>query len=127
MEASRQLRREARPQSATSDPLERGIEALLRCGTEGHYEGEMRWCAMLTAQYVIAHALTGRSVPSARRQSLLRYFERGQNDQGLYGLHDHDFVVHTHSMFATVFAQARRAIWRRALSLRRARCAGNLR
>lgn len=69
--------------------LERGLQALLRLGHDGRYEGEMRWCAMLSAQYVIAHHVTGRSIPAARRQQLLRYFERSQSANGLYGLHDH--------------------------------------
>lgn len=72
-----------------ADALTLGVKALLARGHDGHYEGEMRWCAMLTAQYVIAHRLTQRDIPEARRRALLRYFERSRGEHGLHGLHDH--------------------------------------
>lgn len=89
MHASResQSATSARPQEPSA--LERGTHALLAVGRDGQYEGEMRWCAMLAAQYVIAHVLTERPIPEARRRSLLGYFERAQGEHGLYGLHDH--------------------------------------
>jgi lanosterol synthase len=89
METSPQPRRAAPERAVESSALERGVQALLARGRQGEYEAEMRWCAMLTAQYVIAHVLTGRAIPEARRRSLLRYFERSRGEHGLYGLHDH--------------------------------------
>jgi lanosterol synthase len=44
---------------------------------------------MLSAQYVVAHYLTGRRLPEARAAALLRYFEQQQDDHGTYGLHPH--------------------------------------
>lgn len=65
------------------DPLSLGVRALLERGRGGRYEGEMRWCAMLSAQYVLAHHVTGRAIPAARRAQLLRYFQRSCDARGL--------------------------------------------
>ncbi|MEZ4325486.1 MAG: prenyltransferase/squalene oxidase repeat-containing protein [Polyangiales bacterium] len=95
----------ARREAQTADALARGLEALMSLGPEGRYEGEMRWCAMLSAQYVLAHELTGRTLPDERRAQLLRYFEHTRGTHGVYGLHDHAGP----SLFVTtlVYAAAR--------------------
>src|SRR5690606_35580335 len=49
----------------------------------------MRWCPMLTAQYVILHAFLGRPLPEARRAAILRYFDAVALDEGVWGLHAH--------------------------------------
>src|SRR5699024_1847274 len=64
-------------------------EALLEAQRDGHWEGEMRWCPMLTAQYVIAHAFVGRPLGSERQAQIVRYFERSRLESGVWGLHDH--------------------------------------
>ena len=95
----------ARREAQTADALARGLEALMSLGPEGRYEGEMRWCAMLSAQYVLAHELTGRTLPDERRAQLLRYCEHTRGTHGVYGLHDHAGP----SLFVTtlVYAAAR--------------------
>ena len=56
---------------------------------DGAWEGEMVWCPMLTAQYVLLHHLLGRPLGDARRRSVLRQFERSRLAQGQWGMHDH--------------------------------------
>ena len=56
---------------------------------DGGWEGEMRWCPMLAAQYVLLHHLIGRSIAAQRRRLLLRHFEQTRLADGLWGLHDH--------------------------------------
>ncbi len=80
---------ESVPPSAIDAALARGARALLEARREGHWEGEMRWCPMLTAQYVIAHAFLGRPIPEARKARIVRYFEASRVESGVWGLHDH--------------------------------------
>jgi len=56
---------------------------------DGAWEGEMVWCPMLTAQYVLLHHLLGRPLGDARRRSVLRHFERSRLACGQWGMHDH--------------------------------------
>ncbi len=69
--------------------LRKGVFALARAQEGGAFEGEMRWCPMLAAQYVLFHHLLDRPIPAPRRQRLLRYFERARVPDGSWGLHDH--------------------------------------
>ena len=94
------------PRTGTAaNALDRGVAALLARGPERRFEGEMRWCAMLTAQYVLAHELTGRPLPEPRRAQLLHYLEHSRGPHGVHGLHDHAGP----SLFVTtlVYAAAR--------------------
>jgi lanosterol synthase len=81
--------RESIRPGAVDDAIERGARALLAARRDGHWEGEMRWCPMLTAQYVIAHAFLGRPVDEPRKRSIVRYFETSRVESGVWGLHDH--------------------------------------
>ncbi len=75
--------------SAVDDALARGVRSLLDARRDGHWEGEMRWCAMLAAQYVIAHTFLGRPLDEERKRSIVRYFETNRVESGVWGLHDH--------------------------------------
>ncbi len=56
---------------------------------EGGWEGEMVWCPMLTAQYVMLHHIIGEPLAADRRRLILRQFEQTQLEGGLWGLHAH--------------------------------------
>ena len=58
-------------------------------GEDGGWEGEMVWCPMLTAQYVLLHHIIGRPLEPGRRRRVLRSFERTRLDGGAWGLHEH--------------------------------------
>ena len=55
----------------------------------GAWEGEMVWCPMLTAQYVLLHHIMGQPIGPGRRRRLLRSFEQSRLDGGAWGLHEH--------------------------------------
>ena len=56
---------------------------------DGAWEGEMVWCPMLTAQYVLLHHIIGRPLDPDRRRRVLRSFEWTRLEDGTWGLHDH--------------------------------------
>jgi lanosterol synthase len=58
-------------------------------GENGAWEGEMVWCPMLTAQYVLLHHLLGRQLKPGRRRRVLKSFERTRLEGGAWGLHEH--------------------------------------
>ena len=71
--------------------LRRAAERLLHLqGEDGSFEGEVVWCPMLSAQYVLLHHMIGRPLGSDRRRRVLRYFERARLDGGLWSLHEHE-------------------------------------
>ena len=55
----------------------------------GAWEGEMVWCPMLTAQYVLLHYILERPLEPVRRRRVLRSFERTRLEGGTWGLHEH--------------------------------------
>jgi len=68
--------------------LGRGAEALLgRQDARGAWEGEVVWCAMLPAQYVLARHIAGLPIPAERARRLLLQLRRTQDAQGTWGLH----------------------------------------
>ena len=70
--------------------LERATARLLDLQTEdGGWEGEMVWCPMITAQWVLLHHIIGRPIKPERRKQVLRYFEQSRLPEGLWGLHEH--------------------------------------
>ncbi|HEU4427349.1 MAG TPA: FAD-dependent monooxygenase [Myxococcota bacterium] len=79
--------RMARSLDATS-AIANGVRALVAAQRDdGSWEGEVRWCPMLAAQYVLfAHRL-GLELSAERRARLLRQFEATQRADGLWGLH----------------------------------------
>ncbi len=58
-------------------------------GEDGAWEGEMTWCSMLTAQYVLLHHIMGRPIEPGRRRRVLRSFERTRLEGGAWGLHEY--------------------------------------
>ena len=83
---------------AKNPPVEiDAVEALQRATTrlvelqndDGSWEGEMVWCPMLTAQYVLMHHVIGKELSSDRRRLILRQFEHTQSKEGVWGLHEH--------------------------------------
>ena len=53
----------------------------------GAWEGEVIWCPMLAAQYVLMCHITGVSIAAERKASLCLHFRRTQLASGLWGLH----------------------------------------
>ena len=56
---------------------------------DGAWEGEVVWCPMLTAQYVLLHHIVGRPLDPGRRRRVVRYFEQSRLEGGAWGLHEH--------------------------------------
>ena len=56
---------------------------------DGSWEGEVAWCPMLTAQYVMLHHITEQPLDPDRRRLVLRSFEHTRLKGGAWGLHEH--------------------------------------
>ncbi len=70
--------------------LNGAVERLLSLqGEDGSWEGEMVWCPMLTAQYVLLHHIMGRPLDPDRCRLVLRNFDRTRLEGGAWGLHEH--------------------------------------
>ena len=70
--------------------LQRATARLLNLqGEDGGWEGEMVWCPMITAQWVLLQHIIGRPIEPERRRRLLRYLEQTRLPEGQWGLHDH--------------------------------------
>src|SRR6266851_7629296 len=66
----------------------RAIDHLLSLqSARGDWEGEMVWCPMITAQYVIVQQIVGRKIDDAARAGLVRHFEVTRTAAGGWGLH----------------------------------------
>jgi lanosterol synthase len=81
----------ARPPVSKISPaaaLERAFAALAdEQDEDGSFEGEVVWCAMLPAQYVLAMHVLGQPIDETRRRRLILQFERTRDAQGTWGLH----------------------------------------
>jgi lanosterol synthase len=69
--------------------LDRGLrhlESLQR--KDGSWEGEVVWCPMLAAQYVLTAHIIGAPIDDGRRRRLLRHFEVTRHTSGGWGLHE---------------------------------------
>jgi 2,3-oxidosqualene cyclase len=53
----------------------------------GDWEGEMVWCPIITAQYVIVLHVAGRPIEARARAALRRHFEVTRTPEGGWGLH----------------------------------------
>ena len=70
--------------------LDRAAARMLELqGDDGSWEGEMVWCPMLTAQYVMLCHLVGQPIEPGRRRRVLRSFERTRLAGGQWGMHEH--------------------------------------
>lgn len=80
--------RASQPRVAPAQALERAFHALAHeQDDDGSFEGEVVWCAMLPAQYVLAMHLLGVPLDETRRRRLIRQFEVTRDAQGTWGLH----------------------------------------
>ena len=71
--------------------LRMATEGLLRLQAEdGSFEGEVLWCPMISAQYVMLCHSIDRPLDSTRRRGVLRYFETSRLEGGLWSLHEHE-------------------------------------
>jgi lanosterol synthase len=70
--------------SSNSEPTHTGTDS----GDFGSWEGEVVWCPMLAAQYVMLQYLVGVEITPDRRKRLIRHFERTRLPSGLWGLHE---------------------------------------
>ncbi len=69
--------------------LRRATGRLLQLqGEDGNWEGEVVWCPMLSAQYVLLHHLLELPIEPDRRRGVLRYFRRTRLSGGLWSLHE---------------------------------------
>lgn len=72
-----------------SAAVNRGTARLLALQRQdGRWEGEVIWCPMLAAQYVMMCHITGTPLADVRRRLLLQ-FQRTRLPAGLWGLHAH--------------------------------------
>ncbi len=83
-----------RPREVASPYAEPALKSacarLLRLqGEDGAWEGEMVWCPMLTAQYVLLLHMMERPLDPGRCRRVLRSFERTRLREGVWGLHEH--------------------------------------
>ncbi len=83
------VNRSRREQVEPATALARGVQALLTHQAEdGSWEGEVVWCPLLAAQFVIASFIVGREIPAERKARILRHFERTRLENGAWGLHE---------------------------------------
>jgi lanosterol synthase len=74
----------ARQWSSEGEPSHTGTDS----GDFGSWEGEVVWCPMLAAQYVMLQYLVGVEITPERRARLIRHFEHTRLPSGLWGLHE---------------------------------------
>ena len=84
------LRSRDLPVTDTAPALHRATARLLALqGDDGGWEGEMVWCPMLTAQYVLLHHIIGKHLEPDRRRRVLRSFGQTRLPGGSWGMHEH--------------------------------------
>ena len=67
--------------------LERGAKTLrAQQDVDGSWEGEVVWCPMLAAQFVLAWHMMGHSLDDRRKQRVLLHFARTRLHDGTWGL-----------------------------------------
>ena len=72
----------------TDAAAERGARHLASLQhRDGHWEGEVVWCPVITAQVVIARAVIGAPLPAERAAMALLHFARVQRSDGGWGMH----------------------------------------
>ena len=91
---------------ASARALTRGVDALVASQDgDGSWEGECIWCALLSAEYVLAFHIMGVPIPEVRVKRLILHFRRTALPSGLWGLSE----VGQPSLFVTtlVYVAAR--------------------
>lgn len=72
-----------------SDALQRGYDALIaRQSANGAWEGEVVWCAMLPAQFVLMRHIIQKPISQTQKEAILEQFKGTQLENGLWGLHE---------------------------------------
>jgi len=79
----------AGPFDASAALHKAGAQLLSLQGDDGAWEGEMVWCPMLTAQYVLLQHILGQPIEAGRRRRILRSFACTRLENGLWSLHEH--------------------------------------
>ena len=93
-------------QSTAIDGTENGVSTALKRAWEwigarqsanGSWEGEVIWCPIITAQYVIARRILNLDFDDATREGIIRYFEVTRVNGMGWGLHreSHPYVFVT--------------------------------
>ncbi len=73
---------------AAAEAVETATRDLLeRQHGDGRFEGEVVWCPMLAAQYVMMCAILGTEIGEERRAQLILHFDQTAGDAGLWRLH----------------------------------------
>jgi lanosterol synthase len=68
--------------------LDRGINHLLsQQRDDGCWEGEMVWCTMILAQYIIVKRITGETFDTRTTAAMVKYFRGNRTPEGVWGLH----------------------------------------
>ncbi|MCA9522952.1 MAG: FAD-dependent monooxygenase [Myxococcales bacterium] len=69
--------------------IERAVDHLIGLqGERGEWEGEVVWCPMLAAQYVLACVLMARELSESDKRRVLLHFQEQQLADGCWGLHE---------------------------------------
>lgn len=86
---ARMPERRAEVRGSVERALEKSVRALIAEQDEdGSFEGEVVWCPMLAAQYVLAMHAMGRPLTPERKKNVLRHFEDTRLPGGGWGLHE---------------------------------------
>ena len=80
---------ESDPPDASSALRSATARLLSLQGDDGSWEGEVVWCPMLTAQYVLLRHIIEQPLDPDRRRLVLRSFEHTRLEGGAWGLHEH--------------------------------------
>lgn len=74
--------------NSKKNALTQGESKLLEMqNNDGSWEGEVVWCALLSAQYVLTQYILGITIPKQRKKNILKHFHNTQLETGLWGLH----------------------------------------
>lgn len=87
---SKSVAQKEKPSPDAGPALKAAIARLAALQREdGSWEGEMVWCPMLTAQYVLLHHIMDKPLGSERRKNILRSFAKTRLGNGTWGMHEH--------------------------------------
>ena len=76
------------PIRSPREALEQGAAFLTSMQRDGgHWEEEVVWCPMLTAQYVFTAFIIGQEIAQDRIEKFTRYFDVWQLPDGSWGMH----------------------------------------
>ena len=77
--------------AAPADAVAALDKAIVHLGSlqrpDGSFEGEVVWCPMILAQYIMLRAFLQRPIPQHERVRMIRHFECTRRPEGGWGLH----------------------------------------